>query len=181
MRISSKISVVTLSVWMSLVAAPGYTQDPVDRGIVMLGASYGYYDFDRDRYLDNREFGGVSLGLYFTRSFSMALFYSRTHVEIDGANKRRFENYFVEGSWYFNIDSSFRPYVVAGLGETLQGEGKLGDDTTAQLGVGINWVVDPKWSVRGDWRYLQVLDESAADQMFMTSIVYRFGDGEGAL
>lgn len=180
MNFRSLSTVLILSV--VLVANASYAQeDPVDRGIVMLGLSYGYYDFDKERLLDNRDFGGMSLGLHFTKSFSMALFYSRTYATIESNEKRRFENYFVEGSWYFNTDSVLRPYLVAGLGETLQGEGKIADDTTMQLGLGLNWVINPKWSLRGDWRYLQVLDESAADQMFMTTLVYRFQDGEGSL
>ena len=181
LRINSRVwfGVLTLSILTWVNSA--YCQDPVDRGIVMLGASYGYYDFSKQRHLDNRDFGGMSLGLHFTKEYSLALFYSRTYVEQNSTAKRRFENYFVEGTRYFNTDASLRPYVVLGLGETLQGEGKWSDSTTTQLGFGLNWVLSPKWSLRGDWRYLYVLDESAADEMFMTSIVYRFSDGEGPL
>jgi hypothetical protein len=152
--------------------------DPVDRSVITMGASYGYYDFAKDRGLDNRDFFGLSMGLQLHRTFSLALFYSRTHVDDEQQVEHRFEHYFVEGAWYFNTDSVLRPYLITGIGETMLAEGKIADDTTLQAGAGLNWVVNENWSLRGDVRATYVLDEHTTDHLFMTSLVYRFGTGE---
>lgn len=181
MLINSKINVrcawvaAMLAVWLSHSLAQA---DPVDPGIITVAASYGSYDFADQRNLDNRDFAGAALGLHFSKSFSTALYYSRSHAEGDVNDKRRFENYYVEGLFYGNTESQWRPYVALGLGEILQAEGKISSETTLHTGLGLHWRLSPKWALRADWRYFYSFDEDIADQTFMTTAVFRFAGGE---
>lgn len=175
MRINSNIQRLWLMLLLSGAAISAKAEDPVDRSIITMGVSYGYYHFHDNRELDNRDTGGGALGLQFTKSFSMALRYFRTIARQDGDYKRKFENYFVEGAWYFNTESNLRPYIVTGLGETLQEKGRLSDDTSINAGVGIKWIVAPSWAVKLDWREYYSLDEHFADQELISTLEYRFG------
>ena len=174
--INSKIRHSCLCVLLALLACNVKAQDPVDRSIVTLGVGYGYYQFHDNRALDDRDMWGGNLGLQFTRSFSLALAYYTTIARQNGMSKREFENFFVQGNWFFNTGSSLRPYVFAGLGQTEQDQTRLSDDTSINSGVGIRWVIAPKWSINLDWRALYSLDEHLADQAVISTLQYRFGE-----
>lgn len=180
MHINSKLYKKRIWLLVGLIFSAGQAnaEDPVDTSIIFMSATLGYYDFDSDRYLDNREFGGLSLGLHFNRQWSASLFYSRSHPESTVEENHRFENYYVQGKYYWMGQETLRPYLVFGLGEILQGEGKVSSETTLHSGVGVHWVIDPKWALQADWRYMYSFDDSNNDQTLMTTIVYRFGEGE---
>ncbi|QSP93880.1 porin family protein [Marinobacter salinisoli] len=159
-----------------VAATAAQCADPVTRRIIYFGATYGQYDFASKRGLDDRQFPGVSLGLQFTEQVSMALFYTRADVTAnDGRPRYRLENYFLEGAWYFNIAERFRPYVVAGIGETQEAKGDISAATTVNGGAGIKWRFNQHWAAKLDGRALFSLDDDLTDKAIMTSIEYHFG------
>ncbi len=60
----------------------------------------------------------------------------------------------------------------------LQAEGKLYSDTVVHSGVGLHWVLHPKWALQVDYRYFKGFGDGYADQTLMSTVVYRFADGE---
>ena len=181
MRIDSNPSLFIQTLALALVfvlPVSANAQDPVDRSIIFMAANYGYMNYDADRQFDDRDFGGVTMGLHFNRRWSASLFYSRSHPDNQTGDNNRFENYYVQGKRYWREHSPWRPYVVLGLGEMLQGEGRVASDAAIHGGVGVHWAINPKWAWQLDYRYFYAFNDSFQEQSLMASIVYRVGDGE---
>ena len=178
MRTSSNAIKAALLVVFCLCSGSAFAEDPVTKSIVFLSASYGYIDYDNDRDLKDRDMGGVALGLHFNRKWSASLFYSRSHPDSELGGSDRFENYYAQGKYYWRSEDSLRPYVVVGLGEMLGAEGKAYSDTVIHTGIGLHWTLQPKWALQLDYRYFKGFGDGFADQTLMSTIVYRFAEGE---
>ena len=153
-------------------------EDPIDRSIIFVAANAGFINFDSKRQFEDRDFGGLSLGLHLNRSWSTSLFYSRSHPESGLGRNVRFENYFVQVKHYWRGVSQWRPYLVSGLGETILDREQKSSSTTAHLGLGMHYAISAKWAGQLDYRYFSALKDGFQDTTLMTSLIYRFGKGE---
>lgn len=163
------------SLFMPIAA---HAEDPIDRSIIFVAAHAGLIHFDSKRHFEDRDFGGLSLGLHLNRSWSTSLFYSRSHPESGLGRNVRFENYFVQVKHYWRGESQWRPYLVGGLGETIQDREEDRSSTTAHAGLGMHYAINAKWAGQLDYRYFSALHDGFQDKTLMTSLIYRFGTGE---
>src|SRR5690606_4789230 len=78
----------------------------------------------------------------------------------------------------FNIDSKFKPFLMAGIGHMRSDAGVLEDDTLAStLGAGIKYDLSPNWRFRTDarWHYA---DKGHNDLYSVTmGLAYVIGNG----
>jgi hypothetical protein len=153
--------------------------DPLTSGIVGLAFGTGHTLLDDSWGVDDGAYYKMSLGLYFSPRFSSRLAYAwgeltetATGVPVD------YENYSLDGQYYFNRHRSLRPYVTAGFGDQVWKE----DNTTAvfqwNAGLGLHWKLYRKWALHADWINYYSPDRDTYDQNINAQLVYRFGRGE---
>jgi len=93
---------------------------------------------------------------------------------------RQVQKYHIDGMYFFNAESRWRPYVVFGYGQIDfdSDKGNDSDENNVNSGVGLYYRLTPKWSLRADFRNFYSLDEDYHDQTFMMTVGYRVGEGE---
>lgn len=157
----------------------GNPTDPVNFGIVGLSLGTGYLNFDNKRGIANEQFAQVSLGLYFSRSFSARLNYSSTKMMKEIVKPDViFESFSVDGQYYFNTDSDLRPYITAGIGEEIWDEEKDSYNFQMNAGIGLHYRLNNNWALQADIVNYYTHDEKSNDQQATGKVIYRFGEGE---
>lgn len=157
----------------------GASKDPVNTGIIGLSLGTGYLTYGHKRHLDNEQFAEVSLGLYFSRSFSSRLSYSSTKLLQALSHPHiTYETFSVDGQYYFNTESNLRPYLTAGIGEEIFDED---DDTYSfqvNAGAGLHYRINANWAVQTDVVDYFTTNTGSHDQQMTGRVIYRFGNGE---
>lgn len=154
-------------------------EDPVDFSIVGISVGTRYLDLDDTWGIENRWAATASLGLYFTPAFSTRLTYSRIDSDSTLTGERvTYENYSLDTQYYFFSEQALRPYLTAGIGETLLDLDR--ETTTFQVngGLGIHYQFDKNWALLMDWSHYYSGKLSTNDDLFSGQLVYRFGRGE---
>lgn len=155
------------------------SNDPVHFGIVGLSLGSGYLNFDNKRSLQDEQYAQVSLGLYFTRSFSARLNYASTKMmQALTTPNETYETFSVDGQYYFNTASNLRPYITAGIGEEIWNESKSEYNFQLNSGVGLHYRLNANWALQADYVNYFTTHDSSHDQQMTGKVVYRFGDGE---
>jgi len=156
------------------------TNDPIDTSIIGVSYGVGYTAIDDYWQVKNGQTKEYSLGLYFTRSFSARVSYSKANLTSTALanNKLPYENYSLDGQYYFNTQSDLRPYITAGLGEMMWQ--KDNDLRTFQmnLGAGIHYKLAKNFALQCDWRHYHSIHTDTAEDAITARIVYLLGNGE---
>lgn len=156
-----------------------YRDDPVDTGVVGISLGGGYTRLDKDLNIEDDYVGSVSLGLYFTPRFSARLDYARgTLLDTVSGNSVIYENYSIDGQYYFNVERKLRPYISVGFGEQMWDESLEQKAFQLNAALGIHWKLHNKWALQADWRNYYSFDQEFYDQNFNARLIYRFGRGE---
>jgi len=177
-KVFQKVILVTAMITTNISYA-----EEVTNSIIEFSPSVGYFSFDSKRNLDDEVFGGMGLGLHFSPSFAALLHYSTLDSELSSTNGSAnidIQKYHVDGMYFFNAESRWRPYVVFGYGQIDfdSDKGNDIDENNVNSGIGLYYRVTPKWSIRTDVRNFYSLDENYNDQTFMMTVGYRIGEGE---
>ena len=167
------------AVFLVSVSGAIKAEQPVDYSIIFISASYGYTAYDSERNVSDDSIRGIALGLHLNRQWSASMFYSRADPESTVGEDQRYENYYIQGKYYFRGETNLRPYIVFGIGEVMIDKQSVSSDTAIHSGIGVHWALSPKWAVQFDYRYFHEKKNSHADQSIMSTLVYRFGNGEG--
>ena len=166
------------SIFLLMISIGVKAQAPIDYSVVFISGSYGYTAYDSERNVRDDSIRGMALGLHLTRQWSASMFYSRADPESTVGEDYRYENYYIQGKYYFRGETSLRPYIVLGIGEVMIDKKQVSSDTAIHSGVGVHWVLSPKWALQFDYRYFYEKKNSHTDQSVMSTLVYRFGNGE---
>ncbi len=156
--------------------------DPVDYGIVGVSFGVDYMNYDDYWEVDDGFTPSASLGLYFTRRFSARLSYNRTRLDHKETGKLiTMETFSMDGQYYFNPQQNLRPYLTAGIGETLREESN--DDKIFQVnaGVGLHYRLSANVALQTDWRHYYSSRIGSHENQLGARLVYRFGKGERGL
>ena len=154
-------------------------RDPVDTGIVGIALSAGQTLLDDKWGMEDDGYTKVSLGLYFTPSFSTRLAYARGEVtETATSQPVTYENYSLDGQYYLFAKRKLRPYVTAGFGEHLWNEGDTLKAFQWNAGLGLHCRLHRKWALQADWIHYYSPSQGTYDQNLNAGLVYRFGRGE---
>lgn len=158
------------------------TEDPVDTGIIGLSTGGSWVHLD-EQWGKKSAFGTQwSLGLYFTRSFSTRLSYTRAIAHGEGGSDNIiYENYGIDSQYYFNTDKDLRPYITAGLGEMMSDEDRAQKRFQVNAGLGLHYKINNNWAIQTDWRSFYSTRTKTNENHLASSVVYRFGKGEWSL
>ncbi|BDY04128.1 DUF3943 domain-containing protein [Ferrimonas sp. YFM] len=155
------------------------SDDPVDTGIVGLTLGTTWVEPDSKWGVKAGPAAVMTLGLYFTPSFSTRLSYARGDLDEKGSGKQlTYENYSLDAQYYFMAEQALRPYLIGGVGETMWEQDR--DRKTFQVngGAGLHWRWHRNWALQGQWRAFHSTSASTTDSMAEVQLVYRFGGGE---
>ncbi|WP_261396571.1 DUF3943 domain-containing protein [Photobacterium rosenbergii] len=155
------------------------THDPVDYGIVGISVGGRYLDLDDEWGIENSWAPMITLGVYYTPSLSSRLQYTRIDTDSKTTGESiTYENYSFDFQYYFLADDDLRPYINAGIGETLLEKDR--DTTTFQVngGLGLHYKLNSNWALQADWVHFYSGKLSTNDDLFSGQLVYRFGRGE---
>ncbi|PCH95305.1 MAG: ubiquitin-protein ligase [Gammaproteobacteria bacterium] len=154
-------------------------KDPIDTGIVGLSYGGGKVFLDDDWQVENGSTEEYSLGLYFSKKFSARVSYSSSDLNpSSGGEEVSYENYGVDGQYYFNSQNNFRPYITTGFGETMWSEDYEDKIFQVNLGSGIHYKITNNLSIQLDWRRFYSTNTKTSDDIVSSRIIYFFGKGE---
>ncbi len=156
-----------------------YSGDPIDTSIIGITLGGGYINPHKSWQLKPGEFAETSLGLYFTKQISARLSYARGELESETADERvTYENYSVNGQYYFNTDHDLRPYILAGFGEMMRDQNRDKKTFVSHAGVGLHYKINNKFAVQADIkRYIGTRYDNL-DDVAAVNLIYRFNKGE---
>jgi Domain of unknown function (DUF3943)/Outer membrane protein beta-barrel domain len=155
------------------------TNDPVDTSIIGLGFGTGYTQLDPSWGVQNGPFLEASLGLYFSKAWSARLSYARAHLEdnVTGENLA-YENYSVNGQYYFNQDNNLRPYFMIGFGEEMRDQDRDRKTFTSSFGAGLHYKITNKLAIQSELKRFISTRYDTIDDTFSINLVYRLNKGE---
>ncbi|RDV28928.1 DUF3943 domain-containing protein [Alteromonas aestuariivivens] len=155
------------------------THDPVDYSMISVGLGVGHVLLDDLWGLDNDVTGSMEIGLHFSRRFSAHLAFSRGYPEATGSDERiPYENYSLNGQYYFNTEGNLRPYLALGFGQQLRDQDRDLDVFVVHAGVGLYGKITDKWAWQADWRAYHSTRFDSTDSLLNLMMIYRFGKGE---
>ncbi|MCJ8321259.1 MAG: DUF3943 domain-containing protein [Colwellia sp.] len=155
------------------------TGDPIDYGIVGLSAGVGYVELDPKWNLDSGQTTEFSLGMYFSRSFSSRVSYSKAKLmDLDTGNEVNYEKYSLDGQYYFNSDENLRPYLTAGFGEMLRERDNEKKVFHVNAGLGLHYKITNNIAIQTDVRHYYSSRAKTSENAVALTIVYRLGKGE---
>jgi len=157
------------------------SKDPVDTGIV--GMSYGFGEVFLDEYwqLADDLVTEYSLGLYFSKKFSARVSYSKTKLEQSVGKSGKevaYENYSLDGQYYFNSQGNLRPYITTGFGEMMWEKNNELKTFQVNLGTGLHYKITNNFALQLDWRHYYSTNTKTSEDTIASRIVYLFGKGE---
>jgi OOP family OmpA-OmpF porin len=134
------------------MANSALAQDYDDRWYLTAGAGYGFFDSDRN--VDNKLYGTLGFGRFFTPNLSLdlELWHSNPELDYDFDEERNWElmSLSVVGRYHFGEADQWRPYLALGLGAQEHHDGtqrqplalgfnksRTGTDLLGIAGVGI--------------------------------------------
>ena len=153
--------------------------DPIDTSIIGMSYGVGHVELDDSWQIEGGTTTEYTLGLYFTKQFSSRVSYSKAQLtEVETNKPIAYESYRLNGQYYFNTESNFRPYITAGFGEIMWK--KDNDHKKFQLngGVGLHYKINNNFALQADWRHHYSPNAKTSENAFATNIVYLFGKGE---
>ena len=155
--------------------------DPVDTGIIGMSYGLGEVLLDEHWQLTDDMVTEYSLGLYFSKKFSARMSYAKTRLEhlIAGSgNEVSYENYSLDGQYYFNSQGDLRPYITSGFGEMMREKSEELKTFQVNLGTGLHYKITNNLAVQLDWRHYYSTNTKTSEDTIASRIVYLFGKGE---
>lgn len=163
----------------NLSASVNKTIDPIDSSIIGFGVATVYVNPDDVWGVTDGYGYQWSLGLYFSKSFSSRLNYSRADLKYKKSNQDvRYENYGLDLQYYINTESDLRPFFTTGIGETMFAESIEQKTFQINAGLGLHYKVHNNWAVQSDWRHYYSSSTKNNEDQLSLSLIYRFAKGE---
>ena len=151
-----------------------------DRHFEILGGA-GYTLWDNDRDLDDSFQYGVGLGYALNSRLTLEAWWTKSEdVGVDGNAPYGVDaiEYRLDALYHLTDSGDWRPYVVAGVGDNTfdldRGYDDV-DETRVNLGLGVKRMLGNNFSVRGDIRAFNSLDEEQTDLAAQIAVAYLIG------
>ncbi len=147
---------------------------------ITLNAGAGYWFFDSDRELEDTATPWVSLEYAFTDRWAAEIFYAQDDTEYNNGIDTDVATWQIDmlyyGGSYIGNTPRIRPYFAVGAGE-IDIEARDFDtvETTINAGVGLRWMMTPRFGARLEAKVLHSLDESHNDWLMLAGLNYYFG------
>lgn len=140
----------------------------------------GYYFFNNDARIDDGEFPSIGLEYRFTDAIAAELTYLAGDTVEQANNLAVFdvEQLRLDGLYYFRTQQKLQPYLAAGVGsiQLEQVEKNIDiQDTIADVGAGVRYFFNNRFSLRGDLRAVNNIDQNYTDGLVNVSLNLVFG------
>lgn len=156
-------------------------KDPINTGIVGMSYGGGKVLLDNHWQIVDDMVTEYSLGLYFSKKLSSRLSYSKAKLAQatpETSKKIHFENYSVDGQYYFNSQNNLRPYLTAGFGEMMWEKDNELKTFQVNLGTGLHYKLTKNFAIQLDWRHFYSTSTNTAEDLISSRLIYMFGKGE---
>lgn len=154
-------------------------KDPIDTGIIGVTYGAGYAQLDDFWAVESGLTTEYSLGLYLDKTISGRVTYSKAKLnQTFVTGKIAYENYSLDGQYYFNTTQSIRPFLTAGFGETMWQKDEELKTFQINAGAGIHYKINANFALQLDWRHYYSTNTKTSDNNISTRLVYFLGNGE---
>ncbi len=147
---------------------------------ITLNAGAGYWFFDNDRELEDTATPWISLEYAFTDRWAAEVLYAQDESEYNNGIDTDVATWQIDmlyyGGSYIGNTPRIRPYLAFGVGE-IDIEARDFDtvETTLNAGVGMRWMMTPRFGARIEAKMLHSLDENHNDWLMLAGLNYYFG------
>jgi len=171
----SRLMIAGLSIAL-LAATPAFAK--ADGSNTYINGAVGIEDFDNDRQLNSKDLISLGLEHRYNQNWGVEIFYmdSSPKVKASGENLD-LTQYGFDGLYYFDTDaeSNVQPYGAFGLGiSKFDGNNNSNDEAQARVGLGLRYLLNDHWSVKGDTRLLWSEESHTVDNTLTVGISYAF-------
>lgn len=143
----------------------------------------GYYSFDSEIPIENNEFPAIGLEYRFTDHLAVEANYLQGELDVEGgaATDLDWQQYRLDGIYYFSPQKKLQPFLTAGAGEnTIEFNTGDEDETVATLGAGFKYFVNKAFSIRGDVKAINSLDEETTSSAAVLGLNILLGGGHAS-
>lgn len=141
----------------------------------------GYYQFDSDQQIEDSAFAHLGLEYQFKSGFALEGSYvqNATESSLNSAQDIDYDQYRIDGLYYFRQGQRFQPYLSAGVGEAnLETNSIEADETLVNGGLGARYFLTPALSLRGDARLFNSQDNETTANAVTLTLSYLLGGEE---
>ena len=146
---------------------------------ILGGAGYTLWDTDRD--IDDSGLYGVGVGYALNKTWTLEAWWTKSEdlsFDNDVPYGADAIEYRLDALYHLTDTGTWRPYLVAGVSENTfdldRGADNI-DETRVNLGIGVKRLLGDHFSVRGDIRAFNSLDEEQTDLVAQVAVSYLFG------
>lgn len=174
-----RLAVATFLATAAMAAHAEFTVSPM----------IGYHLFDNDNNaayddLDEHTEGSLALGYRVTPNVGLELRYGHAEPEAEGSGDNyRYQAGTIDAYYRFNVEGKLQPYVLVGggLADTKNVEADASfRHTIANVAVGAFYQLTDNFSLRGELRGVEDLQESGHDGIASLGVLYSFGAAKAA-
>ena len=153
--------------------------DPVDTSIIGLSFGTGQVYSDDSWQVNDDAVVEYSLGLYLSKAISGRVSYSKGQFNSTlSGNDINYENYSVDGQYYFHTQNNFRPYITAGFGEIMWQKDNEQQIFQVNAGTGIHYKLTNNFAIQLDWRHYYNPSKGTTEDNIAARFIYLLGRGE---
>ena len=161
---------------LSVVSTPGYADDTAKW---YLNSAIGWQKFDTSRQLDDSTVAVFGLERRITPSWALAVGIMQTSADSDNLPAvldSEVSQASLDLLYYFGDGTGFEPYLAGGVGSsTYSTDVDSSSEAQFNIGGGLRYLLNPRWSFRADARYLEGADSSFNDALVSLGLSYSFG------
>lgn len=163
------------------IASAGIAQAQDTQSGVTASGMIGHYEFDNKLELDGSPFGSIALGYKFASPWALELAYLQTSTEFSNSDTDLdLEQLRLDLLYHFPRQGNAQPYLVAGAGNQTMDTGEDFDNTSVNVGFGLNYFVTDGLSVRADMRLFNDVDYENTNYGLGLGLRYLFGNAQPA-
>lgn len=158
-----------------ITAIPAYAQSA---GNNYINLAIGNQDFDNDRQLKSKDLISLGYEHRYNQNWAAEFFLMDSSPRAKGGGgSLDLTQYGIDALYYFDTreDSSIQTYGTLGLGlSDFDGDNGSNEETQARAGLGLRYLLDDHWSIRGDTRLLYSEESHTIDNTLTIGLSYAF-------
>ncbi len=161
---------------LSVVSTPGYADDTAKW---YLNSAIGWQQFDTSRQIEDSTVAVFGLERRLTPNWALAVGIMQASADSDNSPAvldSEISQASLDLLYYFGDGTGFEPYLAGGVGSsTYSTDIDSSSEAQFNIGGGLRYLLNPRWSFRADARYLEGADSSFNDALVSLGLSYSFG------
>jgi len=145
-------------------------------GNTYINGAVGIEDFDSDRQLKSKDLISLGIEHRYNQNWAAEIFLMDSSPRLKGSGERLdLTQYGVDGLYYFDTraDANIQPYGAFGLGiSDFDSNSGSNEEAQARVGLGLRYLLDDHWSLKGDARLLWSEESHTVDNTLTIGVSY---------